>query len=40
MTQSELAVLLGWRVLRFTPAQVAAGEAVLTVQRALWEVAP
>lgn len=29
------AVLLGWRVLRFTPAQVARGEAALTVHRAL-----
>lgn len=29
------AVLLGWRVLRFTPAQVAGGEAALTVHRAL-----
>jgi len=31
------AVLLGWRVLRFTPAQVHSGDAVLTVQRALWK---
>lgn len=30
------AVLLGWRVLRFTPAQVHSGDAVLVVQRALW----
>ncbi|AZF88244.1 very-short-patch-repair endonuclease [Meiothermus phage MMP17] len=29
------AVLLGWRVLRFTPAQVRSGDAVLVVQRAL-----
>lgn len=34
------ATLLGWRVLRFTPAQVLAGDAVLVVQRALREVAP
>lgn len=30
------AVLMDWRVLRFTPAQVRAGDAVLMVQRALW----
>lgn len=35
MAKQNDAVLLGWAVLRFTPAQVKNGEAIAFVQRAL-----
>ena len=33
--KSNAAVLLGWRVLRFTPAMVETGEAIETIETAL-----